>query len=626
MSKIRLEREGSKYIALRGWIGPQTPGLCKSVPGARFKPEPANDKRWLYPLDYGVCLALREAFGQQLDIGPELASWARAARDEAARLREIAGASSATLVNVPRYAPKIAQAMANRTYQQVAAAFGARAGSFLLTDQPGLGKTIETLAALIEANGERRGLYLIFCPKVAVESVWAAEVAQWIGDRADAFALTGTRQQREDTLTAALVKASWRKRDVFVIANIEMARIKPETVYAADGSKKVVHKVENAEYPALLTAEWDAIIVDESHRALIRTSGKPTQTLAGMRALKAPRRIALSGTPMRGKPEQLWGTLNWLRPDLYGGYWKWVERYFNLKSNGFSNYVLDGMRTGAQDRMAEDLRTISLRRTKAEVLSELPPKQYAGSHLIADDPNSPLAVWLTLDGKQAKQYREFERDAAIETDSGELSANGILAENTRKKQLAGAALDVTADGKVRPILPSVKFDWLVEKLTELGIVEGEGDSKIVVASQFTSLLNLFTRELRAMGIAVHLLTGETPDKARHAMIEDFQTTDEVRVFLLNTKAGGVAVTLDRADDLVLLDETYVPDDQEQVEDRIHRTSRIHNVTIYNLRVLDTIEEEIAWITAAREDVQKYLLDGARGVEQARKIYQAKMAS
>jgi SNF2 family DNA or RNA helicase len=92
------------------------------------------------------------------------------------------------------------------------------------------------------------------------------------------------------------------------------------------------------------------------------------------------------------------------------------------------------------------------------------------------------------------------------------------------------------------------------------------------------------------------------------------------VFFLNTAAGGVAVTLDMADHLVLLDETTVPDDQEQVEDRIHRASRMHNVTIYYLRTRGTIEEEVAYIAAARQNVQKYLLDGARGVEYAKQVF------
>lgn len=617
MSGVTIERNGSK-IELRGWVGSKTPGLCKSVPGAKWNPDA---KFWSYPLDMTVCRALRAAFADDLKVGAELASWAREAIARENALAEIAGADSAELRNVPRYAPKIDAAMCARTYQQVGAAFGARVGSFLLADQPGLGKTIQTLAAIVEDAGDTPTRNLVLCPKVAVGLVWGPEVRQWLGAAAVVIELSGVRAVREALLAKALAYDGGKH--LFVVGNIEMARIKGEP--NPDNPKRKRFPIETAEYPALFGPTWDTLVVDESHKALIRKSGTPTQQRAGMSALKANRRVALSGTPMRGKPEQLWGTLNWLRPDLFTSYWKWVERYFNLTSNGYSNYLLNGWRERGEDDMARDLAPHMLRRTKGEVLAELPPKMYAGSYLIPGDDNSPHGVWLTMDEAQAKAYKKLEADAAITVDGGEIIADGILAENTRKKQAAGSCLKVVG-GKVTPTLPSVKYDWLLAKLDEMGILDGEGDSKIVVASQFTGLLNTFAKELRAAGVVLHLLTGETSDKARKDMVDDFQNTDDVRVFLLNTKAGGVAVTLDKADDLVILDETYVPDDQEQVEDRIHRTSRMHSVTIHRLRVLDTIEEEIAYITAAREDVMKYLLDGARGVEAARAIYIAKAAA
>ena len=92
---------------------------------------------------------------------------------------------------------------------------------------------------------------------------------------------------------------------------------------------------------------------------------------------------------------------------------------------------------------------------------------------------------------------------------------------------------------------------------------------------------------------------------------------------VNTKAGGVALTLDRADELVILDETFIPDDQEQVEDRIHRTSRVHNVIIHYVRSLGSVEESIALTTIKRDVSQKVLLDGMRGVDVARQILSKK---
>jgi SNF2 family DNA or RNA helicase len=218
--------------------------------------------------------------------------------------------------------------------------------------------------------------------------------------------------------------------------------------------------------------------------------------------------------------------------------------------------------------------------------------------------------------QQAAASKRLLKDGVVGADR---IVNGHLAVATRQKQIAGSAIKLDATGEVVPCLPSPKFDWCVDKINELGIPEGEG--RIVIASQFTKLLNLFAAEFGKLGVNAHLITGETPEKVRKAAVDDFQSEAPTkRVFLLNTKAGGVAITLDAADDLVILDETYVPDDQEQVEDRIHRTSRMHNVTIHYLRTLDSIEEEIAWVTAAREDVAHYLLDKSRGIQTARKLY------
>lgn len=642
---IRIETNGQR-IELRGWVGPQTPALCKSVPGGRFHGDDAADKHWSYPLDTSTCRLLRTAFGADLAVGVELATWFKAQNAIEQEMVAIASSAGAELEYVPVHAPRIATAMANRTYQQVATAYGAKAGSFGLFDQPGLGKTIETLATIIEhGQGQPGGVHLVLCPKVAVEIVWAAEIRQWLGADMPVYALTGDRARREDILFKALNDADEMSNigypgGVFVIANIEMARITPwvnpegkkvfkveADSYVRPATAKTPAKLieSGAEYPDLFGITWTTIVADESHRAVIKSASGPTNTREGFKRLKADRRIALSGTPMRGKPHQLWGTLNWLRPDKYTSYWKWVERYFTVSGNRYSNFVVDGtFKRGGEERLALDIRSEILRRTKQEVLPELPPKQYAGTYLIPGDDNSPHGVWVGMDPKQERQYQQLLREGAVIFDDGdELIANGVLAQGTRQKQIAGACM--TKKGV--PLLPSPKFDWLVEKLTELGIMDGEGDGKIVVASHFTQLLNLFAEELTKLGVSLHLLTGETPERKRVAMVQDFQSDQlGTRVFLLNTQAGGVAVTLDAADDLVLLDETYIPDDQEQVEDRIHRTSRMHSVTIHYLRTLDTIEEEIGWITAARENVQKYLLDGVRGVDVARKIYEAKAAA
>lgn len=547
-----------------------------------------------------------------------------------------------------------------RPYQLEGAKFGRNARHFLLADQPGLGKTIQTLATIVsfQRKDTRQRWHLVFCPSVAVLNVWEPEVQRWLSDwEVEVLPLTGTLTQRARQLKTFDPKP-WTKH-IFVVTNIESARIIPG-VNEKSGKRDVFSLEEGLEdrekkprrapdqfqlgdkpivYPPKLTKTgpvlkalfrpWDTVVVDESQRALIDGTGVTTATRKGFVFLGklAERRIALSGTPMRGKPAQLWGTLNWLRPDLYRSKWNWIKEHFVVTSNGFSQYVIETDERGnaifiegARRKLARSLQPIMLRRTKGEVVPELPPKEYAGTYIIPGDEDSPLGVWLEPTPKMKKQLKLFESDLLIwdEETGAEMLLSGSLSYYTRARQLANCVHTVLKrpDGAVElvPTAEGPKLDWLVNWL------EQSDGAKIVVVSQFTSILKVYARALRDKGYSVGLLTGDTSMRTRKKLNDTFQQTDELQVFMLNTSAGGTAITLDTADYMVFLDETTIPDDQEQAEDRIHRVSRMHSVTIYYLRTLGTIEEEVAYVAATRANIQSYLLDGARGVESAKKLY------
>jgi len=139
--------------------------------------------------------------------------------------------------------------------------------------------------------------------------------------------------------------------------------------------------------------------------------------------------------------------------------------------------------------------------------------------------------------------------------------------------------------------------------------------KVVVSSQFSQLINAFAKGLGEKGIKAHVFTGDTSDKKREDIKSDWQEnlTSDTRVLLLTTTAGGVSLTLDAADELVLLDETWNTSDQEQVEDRLHRLSRIHQVVIWKVFSRGTIEEGIAKANLDKEVSIKSIIDGQRGV-------------
>lgn len=629
--EIRVEKVGNR-IHLKSEYRWDIPDKCKQINGYSWLDK---KKVWSFPLDFGNCLRLREMFQHDLKIGPELRAWARKEKARHEELMALTAGATADLGRLAQTSPALATAMGNRPYQMVGTAWLARARQALLGDHPGLGKTLQVLAAAVEA--EVTGPILVFAPKTAAIVTWTEELTKWLPNDMVycVTALNGKKRNEAlqkvkdfynpnglswDEYQFSIGRAEPEPR-MWVLCNIEMARAKAVQKSEGEDGEYFWPK-----YPELFDMLWSAVIVDESHNGLITQYSqiwKMSQTRAGMTRIpmrEGALKFAMSGTPMRGKPYNLWGTLNWLRPDLYPSYWRWVKKYFELYDNGYG-MIIGGFRPEMEEEFNRDLESIMLRRTKAEVLADLPPKMYAGTRLENQDASSAPGHWLEISGKQLQTYKQVGKDAAIKLQGGSLTPNGHLALMTRQKQFASASAMIDADGEYQPCLPSNKFDWLVEFLTERGIsgIDEYGDGKVIVATQFTRLANLFYRELEALGIKSHLLTGEVPPERRKQMVNEFQADGGPRVFILNTKAGGVSLTLDMADDVVILDETWNPDDQEQVEDRAHRASRMHSVTIHYVRSLGTVEEEIALEIGEREGVQKAILDGRRGVDYAKKM-------
>lgn len=659
-------------------------GLKMAIPGAAFNQGRYGKPYWSLPLSMPVCRRLREEFGSELVIGPALWDWAKTEQAKAVVMSTLAAARDANLQIVPTVAPRLAKAMASRTYQRVGARFIAEArangAGCLVADQPGLGKTLEALGGVVESR--IAGPYLVVTPKTATNTVWGAEIPRWLegqivvtlpdGDVTRNKIRTPQRARRDAVLDS--LASSPRLDATWVVVHPEAVRARVYWVCGVCGSEtpkkygrvelKCVHDPELRkndlvvhEYPQIFSREWGAVIADESDRSLLRLSGTPTQTRQGMEMIRLRAdglRLAMTGTPTRGRPHLLWGTLNWLDSKAHPSFWNWVELFWELTSNGYSNYVIGKLLR--EEDLWRSLDRYVLRRTKAEVAPDLPPKTYVGTPAIPGDEDSPHGVWLPMEGVQAKAYRDMlETSVADLEDGSRVEAIGILAELTRLKQFAGASGRVILklvrcedyfecpDGpephrhekmQFNPSMPSNKFEYLVQLLDELGFPD-DPTTKVLVVSQFTEMLELFARELpaRLQALSAHsgtpikpeqrpvLLTGaQTGSKRENAIAAMNEPVGSgAHLMLLQTKTGGVAITLDRADVMVFLDETWIPDDQEQAEDRIHRVSRPRPVFYHYLRSLDSVDLGIALTNAERESVSKRLLDGRRGVEYARAV-------
>lgn len=673
--KVHVERsDGGKRnrIYLTSPYDPTVVHKCRQITGGSWSPA---RKVWSFPLDYGTCVELRREFGDALAIGPELWEWAAEERTRRDNLAELLDGAQGVCPRVEAQEPKLAAAFSSRPYQATGAAFLAQARAAICGDDPGLGKTLETFGAVVEA-GYTEGVFLVFCPSSAVRSTWAREIERWMPNDV-AIPCDGTRKQREaafEQLDGMLhvnagSKPAYRHR-IWFICNIEMARvrftahcpgptqqraremIKEDGIghaEACDGEylgcpwKSRHRQTANPVYPQLFAREYDAIVVDESHKVLAGTKSrkqKQSQQRVGFGMLPLAEdglKIALSGTPWRGKPENFWGTKNWLRPDIYTGFWREAEKYFDIDSNGFGRKI-GKLKPEMEEEWLREQRAIMIRRTKPEVAPDLPAKMYAGTYLDNDESNFK-GVWLDMLPAQATAYRKFAAEAVLKlADGGVMYGNGTLSEMGRMRQLASACMK--QDGVKRkfigrrpdgeklyaeepnfvPMFPSNKFEWIWDFLCERGIAgDVWGDKKVIIASNYTKLINIFRHELERKGVASHCITGETNTRNRGRMVAEFQGSGGPRVFFLNSDAGGTSLTLDAADEIVKIDRSWNPDDDTQLEDRIHRVSRIHQVTVYNLYSLGTIEEEIARIADERDDIQKILLDGLRGVKFARKL-------
>lgn len=610
---ITVERHENRIFLRTPWTSDtelfdERKAKCKAVDGWRWR---GKDRAWSYPLDWATCLQLREVWNEELSIGPRLLAWAQVEVERQKTLLRLAKMTRFNTRRVSAESPVLAAAMTARTYQQVGSAFLARAGCGLLADQPGLGKSLQVIGAVLESGLD--GPVLIVAPAPAVLMTWALELETWIGND-PAWCAAGTREQRGQMI-AEFMRCPDRRK--WLVVNPAMLEV--PHVGLAGASRDI-------SYPVLWESTWAHVIADESQEMLITRTGKVEdqafirQGLGRLKTVEGGLRIAMSGTPFGGRLENAWGTLNWLRPDRYTSYWRWIERWFDMWDDAVrGNRVIGGLRADRAEQFHHELDSIILRRTKEEVAPDLPPKTYAGRRLKGQT-NGARGIWLPMTPEQKRLCAEMRKNAAVALENGTLLANGVLAELTRARQFAVAAGRLDDQGAYHAALPSNKFDWLVQWLAERGICKkGWGDSKVLVASQFSAVLELFAEGLKKLGVETSSITGSVTGKRRVEAKKKFQATGGPRVLLLTTKAGGVSLTLDAADDVIFLDETWVPDDQEQVEDRAHRVSRIHQVTIWYVRSLGSIEHKVATSNLTAEQIQKELLDGRRGVALARQL-------
>lgn len=453
-------------------------------------------------------------------------------------------------------------------FQEVGANFLAYTGH-LLTDEMGLGKTIQAIAACRILDVQK---VLVICPN-SLKRNWAREIEKWDPGK-EVVVVSGSKAERYQALTMSAT---------YTIINPEVLRLHANMVLAK-GSQKIVKAVLAPE----LVQPWNLIIIDEAHK-LKNRHAQVTHVVRALR--KCTKRVfELTGTPIMNRASDLWALLNILEPSQYRSFWKFAEAFCNVYEDW--GYVVEDI-TDPNDpkviALRNHLTSIMLRRTKLEVLMDMPEKTIQ-------------KVWIPLEGEQEKIYHKMARTMFATMDGNTVTADIPLTKVMRLKQICIDPNLVFSPQEISP-LEGVKAEALLET------IGGLAGGKVVIFSQFSNAIYRVAKLLNQVGITYTVLTGDTKEKDRQVAIDFFQTSPDCQVFLTTIQAGGMGITLTAASTAIFLDKMWTPAVNTQAQDRLHRIGQTEPVTIIELLVEGSVEEAIEALLDYKQKVIDIAVDG-----------------
>jgi len=339
------------------------------------------------------------------------------------------------------------------------------------------------------------------------------------------------------------------------------------------------------DHEALAQHEYHLLILDESQYA----KNAATKTATAIRALKARHRLALSGTPLENHLGELWAQFDFLLPGFLGSQKDFTQRWRTpIEKRGC---------TVRRDLLARRIRPFLLRRRKDEVAKELPPK-------------TTIVRTVELAGGQRDLY-ETVRSAMQERVRAAIGSQGFARSHIIMLDALLKLRQVCCDPRLlkldiaQRIPESSKLEVLLEMVPAL-LEEGR---RILVFSQFTSMLALIGAALEEKAIHYLTLTGETTD--RSTPLRAF-ANGEAGVFLISLKAGGVGLNLTSADTVIHYDPWWNPATETQATDRAHRIGQTKPVFVYKLVAAGSIEEKILSMQAKKAALAELILNDDPG--------------
>lgn len=406
-----------------------------------------------------------------------------------------------------------------------------------LADDMGLGKTVQAIAFILYKAS--RGASLVVAPASVVMN-WKKEFARF----APTLRITvlNNEDDRESTIDSA------GPGDVII------------STYGllSHGQERILAK------------DWNVVCLDEAHTI----KNRQTKTSLSAMQLKAASRLILTGTPVQNYLGELWNLLQFLNPGLMGSFERFSSKFIDS-----SDPDMESLKRMVQPFI--------LRRTKSEVLDELPDKTDIIRTVQLSD--AEMLAYETI-RERVEQDLEGENKVTV----------NVLSEITRLRQAACS-------------MALVDKDWKggASKLSELSDLVREivsGGNRVLIFSQFTSFLDMVNDQLDHDGVSYFYLNGSTPIRTRSKMVADFQK-GEKDAFVVSLKAGGLGLNLTGANYVIHLDPWWNPAIESQATDRAYRIGQKQNVTVYHLISAHTIEEKILRLHDAKRRLADNFLEG-----------------
>jgi SNF2 family DNA or RNA helicase len=328
------------------------------------------------------------------------------------------------------------------------------------------------------------------------------------------------------------------------------------------------------------TRRWATLVLDEA-QALKNAATKRAKSVA---EFDADFRLALSGTPVENRLADLWSVMNLINPGLLG-----TPQQFNER---FAGPIERQQDAAARARLRRLVAPFLLRRTKAQVLQDLPPRTEIVHRVEPTEAERHFLEALRRDAQAAV--------AAAVAGNERAAPMQVLAELMRLRR---AVCD--------PRLVSPELGLVGSKMAEFEHIVRElvdGGHKALVFSQFTDYLDLLAERVTQMGLAFQRLDGSTPQPQRTQRVAAFQR-GEGDVFLISLKAGGFGLNLTAADYVLIVDPWWNPAAEDQASGRAHRMGQQRPVTVYRLVTAGSVEERIIELHRDKRGLAEGMLEG-----------------